>query len=95
MTLTLDDLLPDVTARSPQAIRYYHVGFDPDGAIVKLCDAIEDKEHGLGLIWIGADIDGLLAELDQYPRAWVIAQDRDTIKKYLKEKLDYKKEKNE
>ena len=61
----------------------YHKQTDPDSAIVKICEAIEDKEHGLGLLWMSAEFEAWFGELEQYPSNWIIGQHRDYLKIYL------------
>ena len=64
-------------------IRDYHSSFDKKSTIVKICDAIDDKENGLGLLWISADFEKWFAELDKYKSNYVIGQHRDYLKVYV------------
>ena len=51
--------------------------------IVQLCDAIDDKTNGLGIIWEMTDFESIFLQLDKHPDNWFIGQARD----YLKAKL--------
>ena len=65
-----------------QSIHDYHVQFSPEGSIIKICDAIKEKESG-GKLLDTSDLDKWFADIEHFPSQYVIGQHRDYLKKYI------------